>query len=369
MKDSSRKATIRRLRAVLLCITVFTALSGIAAAQTVPVTLAWDANSESDLAGYVLSYGRRPRQYTGSVTVGLVTEHTIQLDANVTFYFVVKALNTRGVTSLPSNEVAVKTIPIPAPFDTDQDGNADILWQHSSTGQLAVWRMKTTTMVAGYLLMPEALAGIGWEVAGTADLNGDGHGDLVWQHDTGAVAYWLLQGNRLLGSALIGSGVPPAWRIAATGDVDGDGSPDLIWQHEDGTVYVWYMDGVRLRSSEHVTRLADPKWRIVGARDLDRDGGTDLVWHHSGDGSVAAWLMKDRTLISGLLVDASVPDLNWRIVGLADFNADGRMDFLWRHTQTGALYAWFMRGTRLVQAAPLSPSAMTDMNWRIVGPR
>jgi hypothetical protein len=34
------------------------------------VTLAWDPNPESDIAGYVISYGTSSRQYTTSVDVG-----------------------------------------------------------------------------------------------------------------------------------------------------------------------------------------------------------------------------------------------------------------------------------------------------------
>lgn len=253
-------------------------------------------------------------------------------------------------------------------FDIDGDANADILWHNAATGQVAVWRMKGLTMSAGHLLVPD-VAGPGWEVVGTADLNADGHVDLVWQNNTGAVAYWLREGDRLLGSALIASGVPTAWRIVATGDVDGDGKPDFVWQHTDGTVYVWFMDGVQLRYAGHVVSLADARWRIVGATDLDRDGHTDLVWHHAGDASVAVWLMKNQALVSGVLVNVGASDVNWQIVGLADYNADGYMDFLWRHNQTGALYVWFMRGTQVLAAAPLAPAAVADMNWRIAGPQ
>ena len=36
----------------------------------------------------------------------------------------------------------------------------------------------------------------------------------------------------------------------------------------------------------------------------------------------------------------SEPDLNWRIVGAADFNSDGKPDILWRNFATGANMVW-----------------------------
>ena len=43
------------------------------------VTFAWDANSESYLAGYKLYWGNESRQYTQSVDVGNVTEYTLEI--------------------------------------------------------------------------------------------------------------------------------------------------------------------------------------------------------------------------------------------------------------------------------------------------
>jgi hypothetical protein len=44
---------------------------------------------------------------------------------------------------------------------------------------------------------------------------------------------------------------------------------------------------------------------------------------------------------------------DWQLAGLGDFNGDGKTDILWRHTVTGALYAWLMNGTQYVGQAYL----------------
>jgi chitodextrinase len=73
--------------------------------------LSWDANRESDLAGYRVYVGLLPGVYGAPIDVGRGTSWTVpNLNAGVTYYFAVTAYNTRGLESGYSNE-ASKTIP------------------------------------------------------------------------------------------------------------------------------------------------------------------------------------------------------------------------------------------------------------------
>jgi len=46
------------------------------------------------------------------------------------------------------------------------------------------------------------------------DVNGDGKADLVWrQTQSGDVAVWLMDGVKVIGSAIVSPGVPLAWQI------------------------------------------------------------------------------------------------------------------------------------------------------------
>jgi hypothetical protein len=83
------------LRGVLACVTLicFLVLAPVVAfCET--VTLAWDANSESDLKGYVLYYGTASGNYTSDIDAGNNTQYTTpDLQDGVTYYFTVTAYN------------------------------------------------------------------------------------------------------------------------------------------------------------------------------------------------------------------------------------------------------------------------------------
>lgn len=71
------------------------------------VTLAWDVVPEPDIAGYRLDYGISSGNYTQSINVGLVTTVSVtNLTPGNTYYFVVTALNSNSIESLPSNEAS-----------------------------------------------------------------------------------------------------------------------------------------------------------------------------------------------------------------------------------------------------------------------
>lgn len=71
------------------------------------VTLAWDPNTETNLAGYIVYYGTNPGVYTTSITLGNVTNNTVSgLREGRTYCFAVTAYNTDGLESEPSNEIS-----------------------------------------------------------------------------------------------------------------------------------------------------------------------------------------------------------------------------------------------------------------------
>lgn len=107
---------------LVFCLMVGWAIYASAADQ--PVTLTWDPNTETDLAGYGIYQSTVSGQYGAPVaTVGTVTQYTFTLPERVTeqrYYFTLTAYDVAGNESLKSNEVTkfVAGIPVIEPPGT-----------------------------------------------------------------------------------------------------------------------------------------------------------------------------------------------------------------------------------------------------------
>ena len=92
----------------LVCVVVGAISSHAMAAQ---VTLAWDANSESDLGGYRVHYGTSSTSYSVHIDVNKATTYTVTgLAAGQTYYFAATAYDTSGNESGFSNMVSSTTV-------------------------------------------------------------------------------------------------------------------------------------------------------------------------------------------------------------------------------------------------------------------
>jgi len=94
------------LRSILFLISILLCALLIQHADAASVTLAWNPNSEPDLAGYRVYYGKASRSYESVIDVGSQTTYTISgLEDGKTYYFAVKAYNFIGVESALSDEL------------------------------------------------------------------------------------------------------------------------------------------------------------------------------------------------------------------------------------------------------------------------
>jgi len=76
-------------------------------AYSAEVTLAWDQNSEPDIAGYRIYYGLESRSYPNVVDIGNYTSCVIaELEEGGIYFFAATAYSTSGVESDYSNEVS-----------------------------------------------------------------------------------------------------------------------------------------------------------------------------------------------------------------------------------------------------------------------
>ena len=100
-----------------------------------------------------------------------------------------------------------------------------------------------------------------WSVAGVADFNGDGLGDILWRDTRGDYAIWLMNGAAVMSSAGLGNVSPTTWSVVGTGDFNGDGMADILWRDTSGDIvdlvherHDGGVDGVRRHGRQLVRR-------------------------------------------------------------------------------------------------------------------
>jgi C1A family cysteine protease len=206
------------------------------------------------------------------------------------------------------------------------------------------------------------------------DFNADGRPDLIWQNQsTGQLYYWLMNGVTLSGGGYMynGQAVDTNWKIVGIGDFNADGRPDLVWQNQStGQLYYWLMDGVTLSGGGYMYngQAVDTNWKIVGIGDFNADGRPDLVWQNQSTGQLYYWLMNGVTLSGGgYLYNGQAVDTNWKIVGVFDIDGDGQTDLIWQNQSTGQLYYWLMNGVTQSGGGYLYNGQPIDTNWKVAG--
>ncbi len=346
----------RFLRALAMLAVLLGSASAIDA-QTV-ITLAWDANTEPDIAGYQVSYGTQSGAYSTIVDVGNVTSKPITITSGIRYYFAVKAYtsSTPRLYSPYSTEVSY---PVGGP-------SARLLWRHAATGQNVAWFMNGVTIASTSSLA--AAPDPNWEMAATADFNGDGQDDIVWHNlATGQNVIWFMNGSTLLSVMSLPTVADRGWQIGAAIDLSGDGQPDLVWRNAvTGQNVIWVMNGETVAGIAPLPDVADPLWQVVGAGDFNGDGHPDLVWRHLSTGQNVVWFLDGVTFLASAELPP-VTDLRWYIGLVGDFNGDGHPDLVWRNAQSGENVVWYLDGLTLVGTASLPTVA--DTAWDLAGHR
>jgi len=203
-----------------------------------------------------------------------------------------------------------------------------------------------------------------WSAVDLADLNGDGVPDVILRHTDGSLGVWFLggvQGHTIQGFAYI-SGPLQGWVPVAVADLDGDGHSDLILQATDGSIGVWYLGGPQGIQILRFDWISGPLrgWVAVAANDLDHDGHPDLILQAT-DGSIGVWYLNGNHILG--FAGIYGPTGGWSVVGVAQFNVAVNSEIILRYTD-GSLGVWYMFGSKgnLPFAFAFISGPLTD--WR-----
>ncbi|MES0336445.1 MAG: VCBS repeat-containing protein [Candidatus Magnetobacterium sp. LHC-1] len=98
-----------------------------------------------------------------------------------------------------------------APYDFDGDGRSDVLWCNATTGDVAIWLMKTTS-IAGKDFVFKGVS-LDWDIKAAGDFNGNGKTDILWQDTTKGVVYiWLMDALKIAGEGFAAKELAGDWQ-------------------------------------------------------------------------------------------------------------------------------------------------------------
>ena len=223
--------------------------------------------------------------------------------------------------SLPASPGAGYSIV--ATGDFNNDGQTDILYRNQTTGANVLYYMNGVTKVSEVTLTALTNnATNNWVVGGIGDFNGDGNDDIIWRNTiSGQNVVWYMNNatrTSLASLPTLANNATNNWVIGGIGDFDGNGTPDIVWRNTiSGQNVVWYMNNATRTGIGSFTTLANNatnNWVIGGVHDANKDGKPDILWRNTISGQNVIWYM-NNTIRNSI---GSLPTLsgsNLEIVG------------------------------------------------------
>ena len=240
--------------------------------------------------------------------------------------------------------------------DFNADGKNDIVVQNQAAGWAGVWGMNGNAVASWSGLVSTdgtSASTSGAKIVGVGDFNGDGKNDIVLQNQAaGWAGIWGMNGSTVTSW----NGLPSTsgGNIVGVGDFNGDGKNDLVIQNQAaGWAGIWGMNGTAVTSwsglvSTDGTSASTSGAKIVGVGDFNGDGKNDIVLQNQAAGWAGIWGMNGSTVTSWIGLPSTS---GGNIVGVGDFNSDGKNDLVLQ----GAGWAgiWTMNGSSVTGWAGL----------------
>ncbi len=113
--------------------------------------------------------------------------------------------------------------------------------------------------------------------------------------------------------------------------------------------------------------------KVLGSADFNADGKSDILFRNVNTRQLYAWLMNGSALTSAAPLPPSPyatgstalnGDAGWSVAGIGDLDGNGTADIVWHNDITGELYVWLMSGTTITSQASITT---VDPTWSVIG--
>jgi len=197
----------------------------------------------------------------------------------------------------------------------------------------------------------------------SSDFNGDRWSDLVVQNlQTGEIAVQLMLDGEGAGLGPVGQPRDSNWTIQSIGSWGGEApvggvagalsyGPSIAWRNlSNGTLFGWRLDGTGFANEYQILPTVWIGWDLIGSGDLNGDGIADFVWRNEEDGRIGYWVMKSDGQPEDWFTFEDQASIVWDLVGVGDFNGDGRSDLLWLNLADLQMGVWYLDGNFRIDA-------------------
>jgi hypothetical protein len=203
----------------------------------------------------------------------------------------------------------------------------------------------------------------------STDFNNDGKSDLFLQNrNTGQITAWFMNAFNRVGGSDFSRNPGVDYDLVGQGDFKRDGTVTLVLQNRnDNSIVYWYADGANhatITGGDNVYPTPAAGWKVVGIGDFNADGKSDLVFQNQTTNQVAIWFMDGPYYRGGVLMPYT-PVAGYHVVGVGDFNKDGSPDLVFQNQNTGQIVIWYMSGA-VFSGGDLVNAAIAP-GWTVVG--